>query len=159
MGDGVGGQGVFQLAFRRPKVFPAVAAINPAIDFHEIFGQGTAIDELFENREAARQETAILRLHPAGWPRWMRLIADRKGFWFDGADKLDMKLKSMGIPIDTTFTESEGADNFRDQWVAKAIDFLLADRAIAAGDRTGRSLSAAELADVRSDPVHARDDR
>lgn len=129
LGDGVGGQGVFQLAFRRPRDFPAVAAIDPAIDFHEIYGRGTPIDEIFENREEARQETAILRLHPAGWPRRMRLIADRTGFWFGGADKLDMKLKSMGIPIETTFVESAGAEIFRDQWIGSAIDFLIADRA------------------------------
>jgi enterochelin esterase-like enzyme len=129
LGDGVGGQGSFQLAFRRPKEFPAVAAIDPAIDFHELYGRGTSIDGLFSNREAARQETAILRLHPAGWPRRMRLIAERNGFWFGGAEKLDMKLKSMGIPIDTTFAEHAGAEAFRDQWVGAAIDFLLADRA------------------------------
>jgi len=133
LGVGVGGQGVFQLAFRRPREFPSVAAIDPAIDFHELYdddyGRHGVIGELFPNREAARQETAILRLHPAGWPRRMRLIADRQCFWFGGADKLDMKLKSMGIPIETTFAESADREIFRDRWVGDALDFLLAERA------------------------------
>ncbi|MBA3315635.1 MAG: alpha/beta hydrolase-fold protein [Planctomycetota bacterium] len=130
LGRGVGGQGVLQLAFRRPKDFPAVATIDPAIDFHELHGRGTVIDELFPNREAARQQTALLRLHPAGWPRRMRLIADRQGFWFGGADKLEMKLKSMGIPIDTTFEESGDGDgaHFFEMHVASAVAFLLTER-------------------------------
>lgn len=130
LGCGVGGQGVLQLAFRRPKDFPAVATINPAIDFHEIYGRGTLIDELFPDREAARQQTALLRLHPAGWPRRMRLIADRTNFWFSGADKLDMKLKSMGIPIETTFDGNAAGDGARfiEEYVAHAVEFLLNER-------------------------------
>lgn len=130
LGNEVGGQGVLQLAFRRPREFPAVAAINGAIDFHEIHGMGSSIDELFPNREAARQQTATLRLHPAAWPRRMMLIADRESYWFGGSDRLDMKLRSMGIPIETEFeatTDGDGWKFFEEQ-VERAISFLLKER-------------------------------
>ena len=130
LGWGTGGQGVFQLAFRRSREYPSVAAINPAIDFHELHGRGTDIDQLFPSREAARQDTALLRLHPAAWPRWMQVITDRGSFWFEGAEKLDMKLRSMGIPIDSELTQTATGDahEFFEQQVGRAIDFLLKER-------------------------------
>lgn len=130
LGNEVGGQGVLQLAFRRPREFPSVAAINAAIDFHEIHGMGSTVDDLFPNREAARQQTATLRLHPAAWPRRMMLISDPKSYWYDGSDRLAMKLRSMGIPIETEFaatTEGDGGKFFEEQ-VESAISFLLKER-------------------------------
>lgn len=126
-----GGQGVLQLAYRRPREFPAVAAINPAIDFHELHGRGMPLDDLFPTREAARQQTAILRMQGVGWPRRQLLIADRQSFWFDGVDRLEMKLRSMGIPLESDFTATTDGDagRFFEQHVARAVEFLLTERA------------------------------
>lgn len=120
-----GGQGALQLAFRRPRDFPSLAVIDAAIDFHEHYGQDSVITDLFPNREAARQETALLRLHPAGWPRRMLLIADRTSPWFFGVDRLDMKLGSMSIPVETAFYPGESA-TITDRAVAidAALDYL-----------------------------------
>src|SRR5207249_1773086 len=41
LGIGMGGQGVLRLAFKHPSTFPAVAAIAPAIECHELYGHGT----------------------------------------------------------------------------------------------------------------------
>lgn len=130
LGRGVGGQGILQLAFRRPRDFPSVAAIDPAIDFHELHGRGTTIDLLFEDRESARQETALLRLHPAGWPRRMLLMADPAGFWFEGADRLAMKLRSMGIPLESDLAQTANGDGsqFFESQVGRAVEFLLTEK-------------------------------
>jgi S-formylglutathione hydrolase len=129
LGWGTGGQGVFQLAYRRPRDFPAVAAIDPAVDFHELHGRGTSIDRLFPNREAARQQTAILRLHPAAWPRRMMILADSQGFWFEGAERLDMKLRSMGIPVESEFTRAAAGPRFFEENARRAVEFLTTERA------------------------------
>ena len=120
-----GGQGVLQLAFRRPRDFPTLATIDAAIDFHEHYGQDPVITGLFANREAARQETALLRLHPAGWPRRMLLIADRASPWFFGVDRLEMKLRSMSIPVETEFyPEETSAITDRAAAILAALDYL-----------------------------------
>ncbi|MGC1272544.1 MAG: hypothetical protein WBC44_02465, partial [Planctomycetaceae bacterium] len=130
LGWGAGGQGVLQLAYRRPREFPVVAAVNPAIDFHELHGSGTSIDDLFPTCEAARQQTAILRMQGVGWPRRQLLLADRRNFWFNGADRLDMKLRSMGIPLESDFTATTDGDGrrFFERHVARAVEFLVTER-------------------------------
>jgi pimeloyl-ACP methyl ester carboxylesterase len=131
LGWGVGGQGVLQLAYRRPRDYPAVAAIDPAIDFHELHGHDEVITALFPNREAARQQTAILRMQGLGWPRRQLLMADPAGFWFDGVDRLDMKLRSMGIPVEVDFEQTANGDGrrFFEQHAERAVAFLCSERA------------------------------
>lgn len=130
LGWGAGGQGVLQLAYRRPRDFPAVAAIDPAIDFHELHGRRTVIDDLFPTREAARQQTAILRMQGIGWPRRQLIVADPHGFWFEGAERLEMKLRSIGVPAASDFTQTARGDGrrFFEQQAARAVDFLLSER-------------------------------
>ncbi|HEX6984171.1 MAG TPA: hypothetical protein VF170_02285 [Planctomycetaceae bacterium] len=131
LGWGAGGQGVLQLAYRRPREFPAVAAVDPAIDFHELYGRGTPLDDLFPTREAARQATALLRMQGVGWPRRQLIVADPQNFWFEGADRLEMKLRSMGLPVETDFTRTAGGDGrrFFEDHAARAVEFLLTERA------------------------------
>ena len=85
----MGGQGALQLAYRYPREFPVVAAISPAIDFHHWYGQGLPLDEMFASREAARQATATLQIHPLGWPRHQLLVCDPEDVdWYEGVDRL-----------------------------------------------------------------------
>lgn len=108
-GISMGGQGILQLAYRSPRDFPVVAAIAPAVDFHQWHGRGLPIDEMFATREAARQETAILQIHPLNWPRNQLIVCDPADEeWHDGADRLVMKLSSMGIPVERDLTTSAG---------------------------------------------------
>jgi pimeloyl-ACP methyl ester carboxylesterase len=108
-GISMGGQGALQLAYRYPRKFPVVAAIAPAVDFQRWFGQGLALDEMFATREAARQETVILQLHPLNWPRHQFLACDPNDHeWFESADKLSMKLNSSGIMHERDFQTSRG---------------------------------------------------
>lgn len=109
LGIGMGGQGVLQLAYRDARAFPVVAAISPAIDFQNLHGQGLPLDAMFPNREAARQQTATLQLHPLSWPRHQMLVCDPADeMWFEGVERLAMKLSSLGIPYEADFSSSRG---------------------------------------------------
>jgi S-formylglutathione hydrolase len=108
-GLGMGGQGAVNLAFRHPRQFPVVAGILPDIDFHQWHGAGLPLDRLFPSREAARQETATLHLHPLNWPRHLLLCCDPADVRFEGTERLASKLYSSGIPFEADFeTRGDG---------------------------------------------------
>lgn len=113
LGVSMGGQGVLQLAYREARRFPVVAAISPAIDFHRSWGQGLPLDEIFESMEEARQATAILKIHPLNWPKHQFLVCDPKDeFWFEGVERLTLKLYSSGIPFESDFKTSAGGHSW-----------------------------------------------
>jgi poly(3-hydroxybutyrate) depolymerase len=98
LGVSMGGQGVLQLAYRYALKFPVVAAISPAVDFHQLYGAGIPLDGMFPDAEAARQATVVLNLHPLQWPRYQYFCCDPADVeWYDGAARLGMKLSSSGI--------------------------------------------------------------
>lgn len=98
LGVSMGGQGALQLSFRDAASFPVVAAIAPAVDFHQMYGAGLPLDEMYESLEDARQMTVVLNLHPLAWPRCQWFCCDPNDTeWFDGAVRLGMKLSSSGI--------------------------------------------------------------
>lgn len=127
LGISMGGQGVLQLAYRAPREFPVVAAISPAVDFHTIWGQGTPLDEMFSNAEGARQQTATLNLHPLNWPRHQMFVCDPADEqWFEGTERLDSKLSSMGIPFESDLVTSAGGHSweyFR-AMAGRCVEFL-----------------------------------
>jgi S-formylglutathione hydrolase len=109
IGIGTGGQGALQLAYRFPREFPAVAAIAPLVDFHEWHGRGTALDDMFATREAARQETATLHVHPLNWPAHQLIVCDPlDADCLEGCERLASKLASTGIPFERDFETSRG---------------------------------------------------
>lgn len=109
LGVGMGGQGALQLAYRFPREFPVVVAIAPLVDFHEWHGRGTALDEMFATREAARQETATLHVHPLNWPPQQLIVCDPlDADCFEGCERLASKLASTGIPFERDFETSRG---------------------------------------------------
>jgi S-formylglutathione hydrolase len=109
MGREMGGQGALQLAYRHARQFPIVAAIAPKIDFETWHGHGTSLDELFPDREAARQCTVTLHVHPLDWPKRQLLLCDPADeYCLDGVLTLASKLSSTGIPFEQDFTTSHG---------------------------------------------------
>jgi hypothetical protein len=102
VGQGSGGQGALRLAYRHPATFPVAAAVLPAIDFHRTMETGEpgsdTLWELYGDVEVARQQTAILHVHPLNWPR-------HQAFWThagnlrssDAAERLHSKLIALGI--------------------------------------------------------------
>jgi S-formylglutathione hydrolase FrmB len=105
-----------------------VAAISPAVDFHEVHGQGWPLDELFDSREQARQETATLNIHPLNWPRSQFFCCDPLDVtWHPGCERLASKLMSMGIPFEADLTTSLGGHNwgYFTKMMTPALEFLV----------------------------------
>jgi S-formylglutathione hydrolase FrmB len=142
MGVGMGGQGALRIAYRHPAVFPVAAAVAPAIDFHRgmreagDLADGELFDTLWEafgDVERARQDTAILHVHPLNWPRHQYFASDpADALWHDGADRLRSKLVALGIPHVAAL---EPRADFAAAAAAAAVAFVLA-----ALDAEGRRL-------------------
>lgn len=127
LGVSMGGQGVLQFAYRQARRFPVVAAISPAMDFHRCFGQGLPLDEMFPSAEDARQETAILKIHPLNWPKHQLLVCDPADeYWFEGAERLALKLHSSGIPFESDFSTSGGGHSWEyfNRMAEPVVEFL-----------------------------------
>ncbi len=123
----MGGQGALQLAYRNARRFATVAAISPKVDFETWYGHGTTLDEIFPDREAARQATATLHIHPLDWPKHQLLICDPADFYsFDGALTLASKLSSTGIPFESDFVSTHGGFgwSYANAMAPRVIEFL-----------------------------------
>src|SRR5262245_8712626 len=68
LGVSMGGQGALRLAFKHPKTFPVVAGIASSIEYHNWYGLGYPLDEMYDSKEQARQDTALLHVHPSDYP-------------------------------------------------------------------------------------------
>ncbi|MBI1312992.1 esterase [bacterium] len=113
LGISMGGQGALQLAYRHGRQFPIVAALAPTIDFHRVYGEGLPLDEMFESAELARQQTAILHLHPLNWPRHQFVACDpADATWLPDSERLASKLFSSGIAFESDFETSRGGHNW-----------------------------------------------
>ena len=88
-GISMGGQGALRLAFKHADLFPVVAAIAPALDFHELYGRGLSLDEMYDSKEQCRQDTAPMHVHPARQPPHVFFCADPEDPWSrGGGDRL-----------------------------------------------------------------------
>jgi len=137
LGTGMGGQGALRLAYRHPNTFPVAAAISPAIDFHAAMREahertdGEFYDTLWEvygDVERARQDTAILHVHPLNWPRHQFFACDPADeHWFDGSVRLQSKLNALGIPHLTLFEPRKGGPGqaYDDMVAGDAMRFIL----------------------------------
>ena len=130
LGVGMGGQGGLRLSFKYPDTFPLVAAITPFID-HQWCWQDphSLLDQMYQNQEAVRQDTATLHIHPLYWPRNIWFCADASGTdWLESAQRLRMKLSALGIPheVDLETAIDGTATDYEEHMVPLAIDFLAA---------------------------------
>lgn len=108
-GISMGGQGALRLAFRHAKVFPVAAAISAAIDFHERHGQGSPLDDMYDSKEQARQDTVILHVNPSAFPPHVFFCIDPDDVeWFRGNDRLHEKLTALGLPHTCDLTTRGG---------------------------------------------------
>jgi len=143
VGTSMGGQGALRLSYRHPGIFPVAAAIAPAIDFHaamreaDVAPDGHFFDTLWEafgDVERARQDTAILHVHPLNWPRHQWFASDPSDArWHDGAVRLHGKLRALGIPhvacLESRGPFADGATGhspeYYDRVAPEAIRFVL----------------------------------
>jgi S-formylglutathione hydrolase len=108
VGISMGGQGAIRLGLKHPDIFPVVAGVASAFDYHEWYGEGTPIDQMYASREQCRQDTAILHIDPYKWPPYLYFCIDPTDLWFRGNDRLHEKLKALGVPHTIDFTTHLG---------------------------------------------------
>jgi S-formylglutathione hydrolase FrmB len=112
-GISMGGQGALRLAFKHPKRFPVVAGIASALDYHDRYGEGSPLDEMYDSKEQCRQDTAILHLHPSHYPPHTFFCVDPSdATWFRGNDRLHEKMAALGIPHEIDFTTQAGGHSW-----------------------------------------------
>jgi S-formylglutathione hydrolase len=113
LGISMGGQGALRLAFKYPKTFPVVAGISSAIEYHNWYSFGTPIDEMYDSKEQARQDTALLHIHPSDYPPHLFFCIDpTDGEWWRGNDRLHEKLAALGIPHTYDLTTPAGGHSW-----------------------------------------------
>jgi S-formylglutathione hydrolase FrmB len=127
-GISMGGQGALRLAYKRPNLFPVVAAISPAVDYHIRMQHGDApLRQMYRDPEQARQDTATLHIHPLNWPRHQWFACDPEDYeWYESADRLRMKLYSLGVPYVADLETSAGGHSWEyyEATAAPALRFV-----------------------------------
>jgi S-formylglutathione hydrolase len=127
-GLGMGGQGALRLAFKHPDLFPAVAGVAPAIEYHEYYGAGSPLDDLYDSKEQCRQDTVPMHVHPAHYPPHVFFAMDPDdSWWFRGSDRLHEKLSALGVPHEIDFTTRTEGDrvSYFDRLGERAVRFLV----------------------------------
>ncbi|MAV38632.1 MAG: esterase [Planctomycetaceae bacterium] len=128
-GTSMGGQGALRLAYKHPQTFPVTAAISPAIDYQLRFDEGDeTLPSMYRDAEQARQDTALLHIHPLNWPRHQFFCCDPSDYpWFDSAERLRMKLGSLGVPFESDLETTGGGHGFDyyNRMAEKTIGFLV----------------------------------
>jgi len=127
-GTSMGGQGALRFAYKYPQRFPVVAAISPAIDYQLRFNHPDGIvASMYSDPEAVRQDTALLHIHPLNWPRFQFFCCDpADATWWDSADRLRMKLWSLGVPFECDLETTGGGHSFDyyNRMAERVITFL-----------------------------------
>ena len=128
LGTSMGGQGALRLAYKHPNRFPVVAAIAPAIDYQTRYDEDEILQSMYDDPESARQDTATLHIHPLNWPRHQFFCCDPLDErWWDSADRLRMKLYSLGVPHECDLESSGGGHGFPyyNLMAERALKFLV----------------------------------
>jgi S-formylglutathione hydrolase len=112
-GISMGGQGALRLAFRHPRLFPVAAGIASALDFHEIYGGGTLLDDMYDSKEQCRQDTALMHIVPHDYPPHLFFSIDPEDLqWYRGNDRLHEKLTALGISHTCDLTTQAGGHSW-----------------------------------------------
>jgi S-formylglutathione hydrolase len=127
LGISMGGQGALRLAFKHPELFPAAAGISSALDYHELYGQGSTVDPLYDSKEQCRQDTALMHVPPYNYPPHLFFCIDPEDTrWYRGNDRLHEKLNALGIAHTADLTTSMGGHSWEyfNHMAAPAVRFL-----------------------------------
>ena len=108
-GVSMGGQGALRLGFRHPQLFPAVAGISSALEYHQLLYQRMPLDQMYQSKEQCRQDTAPMHINPHAAPSTIFFACDpADAFWFRGNDRLHEKLGALGIAHECDLTTTRG---------------------------------------------------
>jgi pimeloyl-ACP methyl ester carboxylesterase len=124
----MGGQGAMRLALKYPQLFPAVAGIAPAIEYHELYWQGTAIDEMYTSKEQCRQDTAPMHIHPTNFPPHLFFCMDPTDPWARGGERLHEKMAALGVPHEHDLQTRAGGHTwaYYDHFADRTMRFVAA---------------------------------
>lgn len=128
-GISMGGQGALRLAFKHPKLFPVVAAISSALDYHEMYGQGMTIDDMYTSKEQCRQDTALMHVPPYNPPPHIYYCIDPADVvWYRGNDRLHEKMGALGVAHTCDLTTEAGGHSwdYFNHMAEPALKFLYA---------------------------------
>ena len=128
LGVSMGGQGALKLAYKHPREFPVVAALSPMVDFFRLHGSGIPLDEMYPTPESARQDSAQLHVHPLNWPKHQFIACDPEDVdWYEGAERLALKLSSSGVPFEREFETRAGGHGwgYFNKMAPKVVEFLV----------------------------------
>ena len=84
--------------------------------------------QIYGDVERARQDTAILHVHPLNWPRHQWFASDPEDWqWHDGAERLHGKLVALGIPHTAILDVRHGGHGpaYYDSIAPAAVRFIL----------------------------------
>lgn len=126
-GISMGGQGALRLGFKHPRLFPAVAGVSSALDYHDWYGHGYSLDQMYDSKEQCRQDTAVLHLHPAHQPPHIFFCIDpTDADWFRGNDRLHEKMTALGVPHEIDCTTRAGGHSWEyfNHMAARVVGFL-----------------------------------
>lgn len=129
LGISMGGQAALRIGFKHPDVFPVVAAIAPAIDYHEWYGRGEPLDEMYDSKEQCRQDTATLHVHPVHQPRHLFFCVDPDDAdWLRSSDRLHEKLNALGVAHTHEMSVRAGGHSwdYYNAMAERAVRFLFA---------------------------------
>jgi pimeloyl-ACP methyl ester carboxylesterase len=126
-GISMGGQGALRLAFRHPRLFPVAAGIASALDFHELYGEGSPLDDMYDSKEQCRQDTALMHIIPHDYPPHLFFCIDPDDLaWYRGNDRLHEKLSALGVPHTLDMTTQAGGHSWEyfDHMAEPTLRFL-----------------------------------
>jgi S-formylglutathione hydrolase FrmB len=82
---------------------------------------------MYRDVEDARQDTALLHIHPLNWPRnQFFCCAPSDERWHSSADRLRMKLASLGIPFECDLETDNGGHSYQyfTHMAPRAVSFI-----------------------------------
>jgi S-formylglutathione hydrolase len=129
LGISMGGQGALRLAFKHPELFPVVAAISSALDYHELYGEGSPLDEMYDSKEQCRQDTALMWVPPFHPPPHIFFAIDPGDTrWYRGNDRLHEKLNALGVAHTLDMATRAGGHSwdYFNHMAERAVRFLAA---------------------------------
>ncbi len=127
LGISMGGQGSLRLAFRHPQLFPVAAGIASALDYHELHGEGSPLDDMYDSSEQCRQDTALMHINPYAYPPHLFFCVDPDDLtWYRGNDRLHEKLSALGVPHTIDLATQAGGHSWTyfDRMAEPALRFV-----------------------------------
>ncbi len=126
-GVSMGGQGALRLALKHSDPFAVVAGISSAIEYHELYGQGTLIDEMYDSKEQCRQDTVPMHINPGRFPQHVFFCIDPTDVdWWRGNDRLHEKFNALGVSHEVDLDTRAGGHSWAyfDHMAGRVLRFL-----------------------------------